>query len=64
MKKRVLYKDPYSNTKFFEVTKLSGGYYLKEILNGKQFGRGVRTTKRSLKLIGITDMPMVSIYYS
>ncbi|MFR6123147.1 hypothetical protein [Faecalibacillus intestinalis] len=59
--KRTIYQDPYNSTKTWEVTKLSGGYYLKQFINGKQFGRGSRTTKKWLEQIGIFEMDCIKI---
>ena len=38
--KRTYYKDRYNDNKVWEVVKLSGGYYLRQYICGKQFGRG------------------------
>lgn len=59
--KRAIYQDPYNSTKTWGVTKLSGGYYLKQFINGKQFGRGSRTTKKRLEQIGIFEMDCIKI---
>lgn len=59
--KRKIYQDPYNSIKTWEVTKLSGGYYLKQFINGKQFGRGSRTTKKRLEQIGIFEMDCIKI---
>lgn len=56
MIRRDFYKDTYNGNKVWEVATLSGGYYLRQYICGKQFGRGVRTTKRKLKEIGILQM--------
>lgn len=44
-------KDRYNDFKEWEVIKLSGGYYLKQYVKGKQFGRGFRTTKKYIESI-------------
>ena len=59
--KRKIYQDPYNSTKTWEVTELSGGYYLKQFINGKQFGKGSRTTKKWLEQIGIFEMDCIKI---
>lgn len=41
--------------KFLEVIKMKGGYYLKQYINGRQFGRGIRTSKKYISSIGIFD---------
>ena len=50
---RTFYQDPYSKTKVWEVVKLNGGYYLRQYIDGRQYGRGLRTTKRFIDGIGI-----------
>lgn len=59
--KRTIYQDPYNSMKTWEVTELSGGYYLKQFINRKQFGRGSRTTKKRLEQIGIFEMDCIKI---
>lgn len=44
-------KDRYNDFKEWEIIKLSGGYYLKQYIRGKQFGRGFRTSKRYIESI-------------
>ena len=46
MVKTKMIKDKYNDSKSWEIIKLSGGYYLKQYICGKQFGRGIRTTKK------------------
>lgn len=43
--------DKYNSSKEWEVIKLNGGYYLKQYIRGKQFGRGFRTTKKYIESI-------------
>lgn len=59
--KRKIYQDPYNSIKTWEVTKLSGGYYLRQFIKGKQYGRGSRTTKKWLEQIGIFEMDCIKI---
>lgn len=59
--KRKIYQDPYNSIKTWEVTELSGGYYLKQFIKGKQFGRGSRTTKKNLEKMGIFEMDCIKI---
>ncbi len=59
--KRAIYQDPYNPIKTWEVTKLNGGYYLKQFINGKQFNRGLRTTKKNLEKMGILKMKCIKI---
>lgn len=51
--RRVYYKDRYNENKLWEVTKLSGGYYLRQYVSGRQIGKGLRTTKKFISDIGI-----------
>lgn len=59
--KRTIYQDPYNSNKTWEITKLKGGYYLKQFINGEQFGKGLRTTKKNLEKIGIFEMDCIKI---
>ena len=58
---RMIYRDAYSDIKTWEVTKIKGGYYLKQFIKGKQFGRGIKTTKKHLEEIGIFKMDCIKI---
>lgn len=58
---RFFYQDKYNNHKIWEVVKLSGGYYLKQYINGKQFGRGIRTTKKYIQKIGIFEFKPIGM---
>ncbi|MGL4861810.1 MULTISPECIES: hypothetical protein [Bacteria] len=51
MVKSKIIKDKYNDLKSWEIIKLSGGYYLKQYICGKQFGRGIRTTKKFIMQI-------------
>lgn len=53
--KRTKYQDPYNPLKVWEVSQLKGGFYLKQFIAGKQFGRGKRTTKTWLEKMGILE---------
>ena len=55
-KERKRYQDPYNEKKVWEVIKLKGGWYLKQFIAGRQFGKGSRVTKRKLDELGIKDM--------
>lgn len=50
---RIFYQDPFNLRKKWEIVKLKGGYYLRQYICGKQFGRGVRVSKRRLNDLGI-----------
>ena len=58
MVKSKIIKDKYNDLKSWEIIKLSGGYYLKQYICGKQFGSGIRTTKKF-----IMDILNVKIEY-
>lgn len=57
--KRVFYQDRWNPDKTWEVVKMAGGYYLRQYIKGKLFGRGVRTTKKFIENIGIFDFEKV-----
>lgn len=56
---RKFYRDRWNPDKTWEVVKMHGGYYLRKHIKGKQFGSGIRTTKRFIKSIGIFDFEEV-----
>jgi len=49
---RAFYQDRWNPDKTWEVVKLVGGYYLRQYIKGKQFGRGIRTTKNIFRVLG------------
>ncbi|MGL4864350.1 MAG: hypothetical protein ACRDDH_02980 [Cetobacterium sp.] len=49
--KRIIVQDKYNDIKTWEVTKSSGGFYLKQFMDEKQFGSGIRTTKKWIESI-------------
>lgn len=53
------YKDKYNPSKAWGVTKLKGGYYLKQYIKGKQMGRGVKTSKSYLNQVGILEFDKI-----
>lgn len=58
--KRTFFKDKYNDRKTWEVVNLAGGgYYLRQYINGKKFGRGIRTTKKHINDIGITGLERI-----
>lgn len=59
-KQRTWYQDRYNDKKIWEVVKLVGGYYLRQYIYGKQFGKGIRTSKRFIASIGIFDFEEVA----
>lgn len=56
---RTFYRDRYNDDKVWEVVKLNGGYYLRQYICGKQLGRGLRTTKRFIREVGIFEFEIV-----
>ncbi|MCD8146915.1 MAG: hypothetical protein LUD84_06520 [Clostridiales bacterium] len=52
---RRFFQDRYNDLKVWEVVKLSHGYYLRQYINGVQFGRGSRRRKSDIADIGIFD---------
>lgn len=59
--KRVLVQDKYNKAKTWEIAYLSHGYYLREYINRKQYGRGSRVTMSWLKALGLFDMQPISV---
>lgn len=53
---RQFIQDRYNPDKTWEVVTLSGGFYLRQYIKGRQFGRGARVTKQFLQNIGILKM--------
>ncbi len=51
--KRNFYQDRWNEKKVWETATLSGGFYLRQYIDGRQHGRGARTTKKFLRAIGI-----------
>lgn len=57
--KREFYIDKYNDKKIWEVVKLQGGYYLRQYINGRKFGRGIKTSKKYIKSLGIFNFEML-----
>ncbi|RKJ03153.1 hypothetical protein D7X87_15065 [bacterium D16-54] len=57
---RTYYRDRYNSDKIWEVVKLNGGYYLRQYICGRQTGRGLRTTKKFIRSLGILDFEAVT----
>lgn len=51
--KREFYSDKYNSQKSWEIVALRGGFYVRQYINDRQFGRGVRMTKRQ-----ISELPL------
>lgn len=60
MVKRTFFKDRYNSSKVWEVVKLSGGYYLRQYICGRQQGKGLRTTKKFIQDIGIFEFDQIA----
>lgn len=54
------FADTWNSHKVWRVTEINHGMYLRQIINGKQFGRGIRTNKKQLESIGITGMRKIA----
>lgn len=52
---RTFYKDPWNPEKIWEVVQMNGGYYLRQYIKGRQFGKGLRTTKKFIENLGIFE---------
>ena len=61
MVERTYYLDRYNHFKIWEVSKLKGGYYLRQYIHGKQFGKGLKTSRKYIKRIGILDFDKVDV---
>lgn len=60
MAQRKFYQDRWNEKKVWEVVRLSGCFYLRQYIEGRQWGRGLRTTKKFIKNIGILDFQEVA----
>lgn len=47
------------DTKIRVVVKLVGGYYLRQYISGQQVGRGMKTSKKFIKSIGVFEFEEV-----
>lgn len=52
---RTYYRDRWNEKKVWEVVKLVGGYYI----SGQQVGRGMKTSKKFIKSIGVFEFEEV-----
>lgn len=58
--RRTFYQDRHNAQKAWEVVRLSGGgYYLRQYIGGKQYGRGIRTTKQHISAVGIMGFKQI-----
>lgn len=60
MAQRKFYQDRWNENKVWEVVRLVGGFYLRQYIDGRQQGRGLRTTKEFIKSIGILEFQEVT----
>lgn len=58
---RVLVQDKYNKSKVWQINKISHGLYLRQLICGRQYGRGCRTTKKWLIETGIASMQPISV---
>lgn len=58
--KRDFYRDRYNAHKAWEVAHLREGYYLRQYINGRQFGSGIKTSRRFIADIGIFDFDKIA----
>ena len=56
---RTFYQDRWNKNKVWEVAQLVGGYYLRQYVCGQQWGRGLLTTKKFIKSLGILEFEQV-----
>lgn len=56
---RTFYQDRWNKNKVWEVVQLVGGYYLRQYVCGQQWGRGLRTTKKFIKSLGILEFEQI-----
>ena len=56
---RTFYQDRWNKNKVWQVAQLVGGYYLRQYVCGQQWGRGLRTTKKFIKSLGILEFEQV-----
>lgn len=57
--KREFCRDRYNQDKVWEVSRLAGGYYLRQYVKGQKFGSGLRTSKKFIESIGIFEFEKV-----
>lgn len=60
MVQKHLYQDKYNTKKTWIVCYMKGAMYLKQFIDGKQFGKGLRCTKAQIKQIGIFDFKRIA----
>ena len=52
---RKFYQDRWNDKKVWEVVRMIGGCYLRQYVDGQQWGKGLRTTKKFIQSIGIFE---------
>lgn len=58
---RVLVQDKFNKDKVWQISKLSHGIYLHQLICGRKYGRGCRTSKKWLIETGIAYMKPISV---
>lgn len=59
---REFYIDKFNPKKVWEVAYLNGGgLYLRQYIAGRQWGKGIKTTKKFVKSIGIFDFDLLKV---
>lgn len=56
---RNYYRDRWNEKKVWEVAKLVGGYYLRQYISGQLVGRGMKTSMKFIKSIGVFEFEEV-----
>ncbi|QQV88854.1 hypothetical protein Liucustia_154 [Acinetobacter phage Liucustia] len=59
MIKRDLYQDKYNPRKTWQVNRMKGAKYLKQFIDGVQYGKGIRCNMKFIKQIGIDNFKLI-----
>ncbi|AYD82454.1 hypothetical protein BRC2024_KCUCJSVR_CDS_0022 [Acinetobacter phage vB_AbaM_KissB] len=59
MIKRDLYQDKYNPRKTWQVNHMKGAKYLKQFIDGVQYGKGIRCNMKFIKQIGIDNFKLI-----
>lgn len=57
--KREFFQDRWNENKVWEVAHLVGGYYLRQYICGRQWGPGMKTSKKFIRSIGIFEFERI-----
>lgn len=55
-----LYQDLYNSKKTWLVCYMKGAIYLKQFIDGKQYGKGLRCTKAYINQIGVLNFKRIN----